>query len=391
MRSIESNIWKYTLFRITDQKVYWTILGVYFLTLPGTTPQTLGFMLLLGSVAGVIAELPSGYVSDHIGHKRALVIAKTGALLSAILYFVGSEVWMFFLASIISGVFGAFGTGTTTTFLHETLRALGREDEYAKVSGKISSLVFVIPVVLMVAVPFLVSISYKLPFLVSIILDSVGVWSAMTFVSPKIKLEKVKEVGIRNVRSVFRKAYRIGFLKYALFGSILVSIFAAVRDFKNVYQEVIGVPVIYFGVFFGVSRVLASLIALSNGYIKQHITMRTLYLFYVVYFSIVIFVLGLVPSPWMVVALGIILHAVWPGLIEVNRAFSFEIIRDIKEKATLLSITALVTTGLTGIVAFGFGYITTHFSYTIAFTISSIALVLLLTPLLLLIWKDSIR
>lgn len=74
--------------------------------------------------------------------------------------------------------------------MHETLRTLGREHEYTKVMGKISSLGFAIPIVLMVTVPFLVSISYKLPFIISVITDTIGLIAALALKVPPYHTRK---------------------------------------------------------------------------------------------------------------------------------------------------------------------------------------------------------
>jgi hypothetical protein len=83
------------------------------------------------------------------------------------------------------------------------------------------------------------------------------------------------------------------------------------------------------------------------------------------------------------------MHAMWPGLREVERAFKLEIVRDVKEKATLFSFTALVTAGFVGVSSFGFGYVASQYSYPVAFYSAAIVLVLALLPLLVAVWRSE--
>jgi len=388
-KTLKSNIWKFTIYRITDQQVFSTILGVYFLTLPGTTPQTLGMMLLLGSIAGLIAELPSGYVSDKIGHKNALVLAKLGHLSATILYLIGSSVGVFFAAAMIGAIFGSFGTGTTSAFMHVLLKGLGKDKDYAKIMGKITSLVYGVPIALIVLVPFLVDISFKLPFVVALFLNLIGLGVAFTLVSPKGEEEKVKEVSPTNFVDTFKHAYRLGFMKYILFVAFLGGVFISIRDFKDVYQAFLGVPIIYYGVFFGISRGLASLLALSNGFIKKHTTIFSFHILFAGLIASIALTLGFVSSPFVAVLLRIVFHALWPGLMEVRRAYHLEIISPVKNKATLFSLTALILAGVAGIARYVFGVIATHLSFSYAFIIFAIILALFLLPILIRIYRSS--
>jgi len=73
---LSGNIWKLGVHYVTNKRLYQPILGISLLTVPGTTAATLGTMLLAGSMAALLFELPSGYISDKMGHKQAIVLAR---------------------------------------------------------------------------------------------------------------------------------------------------------------------------------------------------------------------------------------------------------------------------------------------------------------------------
>src|SRR3989344_1044823 len=96
-KSLKGNIWKYAVLLIANKRIFVAILGAYYLTIPGVTPQGIGIILLAGSLAGFLFEIPSGYVSDKMGHKAALVISRVFMLLSTIFWLAANNIWLLIL------------------------------------------------------------------------------------------------------------------------------------------------------------------------------------------------------------------------------------------------------------------------------------------------------
>jgi len=265
---LQGNIWKYTLLLIANKRIFVAILGAYYLTIPDVNAAGVGIILLAGSLAGFVFEIPSGYVSDKIGHKQALVISRIVILLSTILFLVANNIIFLILAGIALSTGIAFHSGTGSAFMHETLRGLQREKDYASVMGKISSIGFAVPIVFMVLVPFLVSISFKLPFAIALIVDLVGLFAAISLVTPPVPQEEIKEIGVTNFRQVLREGYHLNFFTFALFSGIIGGVLFGVGGFRAPYQTFLEIPVIWYGVFFGIGRAFASLMLAYSGRIR---------------------------------------------------------------------------------------------------------------------------
>ncbi len=88
------------------------------------------------SVASVVMEYPSGYVSDRLGYKPALVVASLFAMVGWSWYVVASSFWGVLGAELLLGVSYAFISGSDTALLFEVLRAEGRVDLYARCDGR---------------------------------------------------------------------------------------------------------------------------------------------------------------------------------------------------------------------------------------------------------------
>lgn len=389
-QNLQSNIWKYTLILITNKRVFLAILGAYYLTIPTVTPQWIGTILLVSSITGFLFEIPSGYFADKFGHKETLVIARFLMILSSFFLLIANNVYVLMLGGIFMSLSMAFHSGTGSAFMHETLRALGREKDYSKVMGKASSIGFAVPVVLMVLVPLLVGISYKLPFLIGLILDTVGLITALLLVKPPVTPGHVEEVGVTNFREVVREGYRLHYFRYAIFMGIITGALVAVGVFRAPYQVLLDIPVIWFGVFLGLGRAIAALMLAYSG--KLHVYFKDIHAFQsfmLVIFAVQIFLLGILTSPWIVVTLFITINAFQWGLSQVGSSFLLEIIKDSKFKATLLSVPAQVDMAASAVLSFILGVAIEHFSYQSGFLTIAIFFVAILIPLYLYIQRNK--
>ncbi|MBI2310625.1 MFS transporter [Candidatus Collierbacteria bacterium] len=385
---LQGNIWKYTLLLIANKRIFVAILGAYYLTIPDVNAAGIGIILLAGSLAGFVFEIPSGYVSDKIGHKHALVISRLFILLSTILFLVANNIIFLILAGIVLSTGIAFHSGTGSAFMHETLRGLQREKDYASVMGKISSIGFAVPIVFMVLVPFLVSVSFKLPFAIALIVDLVGLFAAIALVTPPVSQEEIKEIGVTNFRQVLREGYHLNFFTFALFSGIIGGALFSVGGFRAPYQTFLEIPVIWYGVFFGIGRAFASLMLAYSGKIRAITTIYSFYKFQLVLYAVFILILATISTWWIVVIAFIIINAFQWGLSKVDNSYMMDIISPSKFKATLLSTHAQIENVVAAVASFGVGFAIERISYQYGFLYLGIAFLGVLIPLYLYIAKQ---
>src|SRR3989344_5104827 len=389
-KTLQANIWKYGVHLITNKRSYLSILGVYLLTLPGTTPQTVGLMLLAGNIAGFLFEIPSGYFTDMVGHKTALVVGRVALLASSLAFLVGGEGFMFILGAVLMSIGMAFQSGTGAAFMHETLRALGRENEYSKIMGRLKSLGFAVPIALIMLVPFLVGISFKLPFVIAVVIDCIGLLVVASYAIPPVGPSRIQEIGVRTFWRTLREGWDKGFLRYALFVGILAGTITAVSGFKDVYQAFLGVPIIYFGVFWGLSRVLVSFFLLFNQTIKRFFTFHQFLFFRLLSAVALILALGIVSVPYVIVALFIFIAAFNWSTESVKEHYLLEIIGNSSSKATLLSVCSQISFFATALVAYLVGALAASFGYAAGFVVAAGLLFLALLPLYLFIVVNKV-
>lgn len=383
VNKLKSNIWKYALFLIANKRIFVAVLGAYYLTIPGVTPEGIGVILLVASLAGFIFEIPSGYVSDKIGHKTALVLSRFFMLASTLFFLFASNINFLILGGVLMSMAHAFHSGTGSAFMHETLRGLKREGEYAKVMGKISSLGFAVPIVLMVLTPFLVSISFRAPFLAALVVDLVGIIAATLLIVPPVAQEEIDEIKLTKFRQVVREGHRLNFFVFALFSGIVSGALFSIGGFRAAYQLFLEVPVIWYGVLFGAGRVFASLMLAYSGKIREKTSLFSFYRFQLILYTVFILALGFVSTWQIIVLLFIIINAFQWGLSRADNSYLIDIIRTSKFKATLLSIHSQINQVIAAIASFGVGFAIERFSYQQGFLYLGITFVAVLLPLYL--------
>lgn len=88
------------------------------------------------SLASVLMEYPSGYVSDRLGYRWALIVACVFGIAGWGWYLTAETFWGVLVAELLLGVSFAFISGSDTALLFETLRAEGRVDLYTRCDGR---------------------------------------------------------------------------------------------------------------------------------------------------------------------------------------------------------------------------------------------------------------
>ena len=90
------------------------------------------------SVATLLMEYPSGYLSDRLGYRSALILASLLAIAGWSLYTAANSFAGVLLAEIVLGCAWAFISGSDSALLYETLRATKREGSYARFDGRMT-------------------------------------------------------------------------------------------------------------------------------------------------------------------------------------------------------------------------------------------------------------
>jgi MFS family permease len=105
----------------------------------GLTLSEILLLQALFSVATVVMEYPSGYLSDRLGYRFSLLLASLLGISGWLTYTLATDFLTVMLAEIQLGVSYAFISGADSALLFETLRSQGREAEYLHHDGRMTA------------------------------------------------------------------------------------------------------------------------------------------------------------------------------------------------------------------------------------------------------------
>lgn len=137
-QQLERNLKRFIIFRLLyTARFYYPVFTVLFLDY-GLSLEQFAVLNLVWALTIVLAEVPSGALADIVGRKRLVVFAAAMMILEmALIAFapIGSSSLLFFLFlgnRICSGLSEAAASGADEALAYDSLKALGREDEWSK-------------------------------------------------------------------------------------------------------------------------------------------------------------------------------------------------------------------------------------------------------------------
>ena len=229
----------------------------------------------LFSLATLIMEFPSGYLSDRLGYRFALNLACLFGITGWATYtFAGSFAGVL-VAEIQLGISYAFISGADSALLYETLRHEGKEEEYAKHDGRMTAWAQAGEAAGAIGAGALYAWFPLLPFLLQI-----GVWISALIVCRNLKdIPAAKRHTVSHLREALGIARKAFLLKPGLRYSILLAAMLGLASFYPVwliqpYMQSINVPLVWFGPIWAVANLCVSFGSLLSHRIQYHLGAR---------------------------------------------------------------------------------------------------------------------
>ncbi len=201
------------------------------------------------SVASILFEYPSGYLSDRLGYRTGLILACLLAIGGWSLYTLADSFAGVVLAEIVLGGAWAFISGSDSALLFETLRAQGREECYARFDGRMPGCAQTGEAAGALFAGVMYAAWPLLPFVGQIALWIVGLGLCLTLTEPEA--EKGPAIHSHLAEALHTCRYALLENRHVratiLFGTVL-----GIASFYTVwliqpYMQQTGVPIAWFG------------------------------------------------------------------------------------------------------------------------------------------------
>jgi len=226
------------------------------------------------SLATLVMEFPSGYISDRIGYRFALNLACLLGITGWATYTLAGSFTGVLIAELQLGASYAFISGADNALLYETLRYDGREEHYAKYDGRMTAWAQAGEAIGAIGAGVLYGWFPLLPFVLQ-----VGVWVAALAICRNLKdipappRETLSH--LQEAADIARKAFSQPGILYA----ILLAALLGLASFYPVwliqpYMQTLNVPLSWFGPIWAVANLCVSFGSIISHRVQFHLGVR---------------------------------------------------------------------------------------------------------------------
>lgn len=168
----------------TDFVLFAPVAIIYFAQVTGS--YAFGMSIFSAAyVSSALFEVPTGVISDLVGRKKTAMLGALSAVLCVILYAVGGSYAVLFIGALFQGMSRAFYSGNNDALLHDTLRDVGKKDEYAEYLGKTSAMFQVALAISAIVGSLLAAKSFAVVMWLSVIPQACAFIISLFLVEPK--------------------------------------------------------------------------------------------------------------------------------------------------------------------------------------------------------------
>ena len=377
-RKLRSNIWKFYILRIFSKRMVWPILTI-FLVRNSLTATEIGIVYAVGTIIGLVLEVPSGAISDKIGERKAIMLAFMGWAVSMFIFWQGHSFWAYLAAQSVYMAAGSFFSGTADAFLYDTLSELGETGRLKKIWGRTIAISQLSVGVLFIVIPVIASYSFSLPFLINFAVFIIAALFVSTLVEPRRTTAPPLAHVAKDLLG-FRTFMRVPVLLAIglAFGSI-GGINGILGDFRQIYLDAIHFNLVYFGFVYLALRIFMSLGATLIDRIERAIGKRMAY-WLLPLISLITYVgLALINSFYGLIFIA--LDGLQEGFSKpLEQEYMNAAIKDGNKRVTMLSIFNLIHNLIHAGAVFAGGIVIDHYGINSAFAMASVLVLVVIVP-----------
>ncbi len=371
-KDMQSNIWKLYLISFFGGVMFFIPILVPFLMDFGFSMHQIFLAEATFAITLVILEVPSGYFADRYGRKISIVLGALLHIFGFALYAGFQNFWQFVLANIIIGMGVAFISGADSALIYESLEQINQKKRYKKVQGNNFAISRLASVASTLIGAWLFTLAPRLPFYLSVVPFIFIFFVTLTLHETKVHHEIHEGWGhFREIikDSLFSNKKLRNFLLFTSIGA-----FFTIGFFMNeAYMSFIELPLIYFGVVIALMNIASGLAAKYAENIENYIG-KPMSLMAMVFLPAIAWMgMALFNSFW-VLPLLILSSLLWGFSSPIFSEFIHEMTTK-DRRATVISISGLLTRLVFTLVAPLIGYITDVFSVQEALLLGAVILV----------------
>ena len=362
--SVSRNLWKILSLKFLGDFLPIAPVLILYYTANGLNSTQIFTIQAVFHLAVLLFEVPSGYLADVIGRKKTLLFGAIFFPLGLAVYTAGRSFPAFIAAEILLAVSVSMRSGCDSAMIFDSLRQLGRQDEYKRFEGSCALLARTGTAVSSVAGGLLAAIFLRLAFLVNVFSSLFMPFIAFSLTEPE-REKRPGENPFRDILHICRYCLQQPHIRpVVLFcGLLMASQLTGLWGYFLLYRE-LGIGVGWFGILFAVFQLAGALGGARSHPFSERFGARGA-LFLALLSPLFFILLGLFPTVWLlpvIPANALLWNLAYPVLLErLNLAVGSDV------RATVLSLAAMAGSVMFVIISPLFGRLTDAASLSVAF------------------------
>ena len=269
---------KYYLYAATRSHGFVIPVVVEYLLHSGLSFTQVGTTEAVFMAGWTLGEVPTGYVSDRLNHRNALVVSKV-LIVAALLILGFGQTFAAFVAGYAVWSLGVtFRSGAGSAWLYEALETRLDTDEYARIKGRGSAVQLSVTAVTSVLGGWLAAANWLYPFFANAVLVAAGIPVLLMFAAVGRDAEEATP-GAGEVLSVVREQFAAPPLRgFVVYMALFFALTSVVETFVQPVSTDLGVPVTALGWLYAGFSLVAAGAGYVAGDVRERIGERTWFL-----------------------------------------------------------------------------------------------------------------
>ena len=287
-------------------------------------------------------EVPSGYFSDTIGRKPALVIGSLGLTAGFACFGVADGFWTLLVGELVLAVGWSFISGTSSALVYDTLAELGEVEDYARTFGRQRSYANFAEAAASIIGAAIAVLSIRLPVFVQIGVYACTIPLALSLVEPSRHRFTSSAGPIAGIREIALEALalRREVRLLIVLSAIIATSSLAMAWLSQPWLSAADVPLLAFGVIWAGLRVTVGVSALYAARIESRLGFKRS-----VGIVIIVMITGFAAcawqqTPWLIPALASFSFVRGISMVIFSDAINRQTGSD--RRATVLSLESLL-------------------------------------------------
>ncbi|MFW2365262.1 MAG: MFS transporter [Desulforhopalus sp.] len=300
MTTVHSNLKKLYIFSFLKMSLFpMAIITLFWKDHIGLSLTEILLLQGIFSIAMVVMEYPSGYLSDRIGYRASLNVACFLGIIGWGLYSFAGSFTMVLAAEIILGTSFSFISGSDSALLYESLKASQEEHHYARFEGRMNGCGQCGEAFGAIFAGLLYATAPLLPFFIQVVVWLLALLLTRTLIEPQRKIK----LSTRHLSEAYQSTKYALQQNHLLRYTMVLNVVLGLASFYPVwliqpYMQDGSVPIAWFGPIWAIANLSVALSALASYRSHLRLGDRSMVLLFILLIVAGYLGLGLVGGLW---------------------------------------------------------------------------------------------